>query len=114
MKLLLDKNPLSGVSAWFEADNEGNYIISHEQDVTPILEANKLSANAEAHTSKKGIKEGWWHYASIPNILVMKWSQEIGGDILNKQNEKELFKRLNHPDHQHLKATYGQHVPTSS
>jgi hypothetical protein len=38
----------------------------------------------------------------------------VGGDILDKKYEKELFKRLNNPDYKHLKVTHGRHTSKGS
>jgi hypothetical protein len=109
MKKLIDLDPLTGEATWFYGNNDGTFTISNQQDVSGILEANKREANVES-ISKKGIKKGYWHYATIPNILVAKWSAEVGGDILSNKFKKELFKRLNHPDYKYLKATHGRHT----
>ena len=108
MRRLLDHNPLTGEKVWFDDNHDGSFSMTHEQDVEPIIEANKrlkLHANR-----KKGIKEGWWHFASIPNILVQLWSKEVGGNILSNEYKKELFERLNRPEYAYLKTTEGKHT----
>jgi hypothetical protein len=116
MKRLLDLDPLTGASTWFYGNNDGTFKISNQQSddsVSTILESNKRLASME-QISKKGIKKGYWHYATIPPILVAKWTAEIGSDILDTKNQKELFKRLNNPDYQYLKTTHGRHSVKNS
>jgi hypothetical protein len=113
MKRLIDLDPLTGESTWFYGNNDGTFTISNQQDVTGIIEANKREASMDS-LWKKGIKKGWAHYATVPNVLVSKWSAEVGGDILDKKYEKELFKRLNHPDYKYLKTTHGRHTSKGS
>ena len=109
-KRLLDYNPLTGESTWFTANSDGTISLTKEQDVTSIIEMNKAIAN-EDDITKAGIKKGWWKYASIPNIFVEKWSREVGGNILHKQYEKELFKRINSPDFRYFRTTHKYHQP---
>jgi hypothetical protein len=113
MKRLLDYDPLTQQQTWFSDHNDGTFSITTEQDVEPVLEANKRS-KAMLGTTKKQIKNGFWHYASIPGVLIAHWSKEIGGDILAKHNSKELFKRLNLPEYSHVKTTHGKHTPRNS
>lgn len=104
---LLDFDPLTKEAVWFTDNHDGSFSLTQTQDVEDILDGNKRLANEI--DKKKGIDQNWWHYATIPNILIAKWSKEIGGDILAKENEKELFKRVNHPDYKYLKTTDGRH-----
>jgi hypothetical protein len=105
MKRILDLDPLTGEATYFIDNHDGTFTISNQQSgIENILEANKREANSE-NIWKKGIKKGWAHYATIPNVLVAKWSHEVGGDILSKKFEKELFKRINNPDYKYLKTT---------
>ena len=113
MKRLLDHNPLTGEQTWFSDNNDGSFSITTEEDVTAVLEANKRE-KATPGMTKKGINAGFWHYASIPPVLIAHWTKEIGGDILAKHNSKELFKRLNLPEYSHLKTTHGKHSPRNS
>jgi hypothetical protein len=112
MKRLIDFDPLTGEATWFYDNHDGTFTISNQQDdsvVSTILESNKRLASMES-ISKKGIKKGYWHYATVPNVLVAKWSAEVGGDILDKKFSKELFARLNNPDYKYLKATHARHT----
>ena len=105
---LLDYDPLTKEACWFTGHADGTFSVTHTQpDMDTIIEGNKTHANQVARN--KGIKENWWKYATVPNTILMQWSKEVGGDILQRKYQKEFFKRLNHPDHQYLKVTHGRH-----
>ena len=109
MKRLLDRNPITGETVWHEYNAAQNAtIITHEQDVSPLLERNVVAANDDDKT-KRGIKNDWWKYASIPNIVAMKWKAEKGVDIFNRDHQQAMFKLLNDPEYKYLKATAKHH-----
>ncbi len=88
--------------------SEDKTIISREQNVTSLLDMNKALAN-ETDATKEGIKNGWWHYAQIPNIIIEKWLNEHGVNLYNKDHEKAVFRLLNQPEYRYLKTTTKMH-----
>lgn len=105
MKRLLDYDPLHGVSCFFEYKHDQKQItLTHEQDVSPILDRNKALANDDDRT-KRGIKDDWWHYASIPTTVEMEWLQKFGVNLNDPSHKGKIFKLLNHPDYRYLKTT---------
>ncbi len=102
---LLDLNPLTGERVVFEYDTQTDKMrLTHEQDVQSIIDGNKRLANDES-LSRKGIKNDWWHYATIPNVVAMKWLQEKGVDVHNPAHKQSVFKLLNDPEYKYLKTT---------
>jgi len=109
MRRLIDRDPMTGEAVWYEYNAVADSAtITHEQDVGAILERNIASAN-DGDKTKSGIKRDWWKYASIPNIVALKWKQERGVDIFNQDHSKEMFKLLNDPEYKYLKTTSGYH-----
>jgi hypothetical protein len=105
LKRIVDYDPWSGITTTFSYDAlTDDTTIYREQDVTAILELNKAQQNDEDYT-KKGIKRDWWHYASIPNIIIEKWLREFGVNVYNKDHEPKVFKLLNQPEYRYLKTT---------
>jgi len=107
MRRLLDHNPLTGESVIFEYEagsDKDTLRITHEQDVSALLDGNKRLAN-DRDITKKGIKNDMWHYASIPNALILKWKEELGVDVFDKNDRKKVFKLLNSPEYKYLKTT---------
>ena len=83
-------------------------IIYSEQDVGLILDINKALAN-DGDITKRGIKECWWRYFTIPNIVIEKWLNEYGLDVYNKDHWKDVFKKVNEPEWKWLKTTSKMH-----
>lgn len=111
MKRILDYDPVTKITTTFDYDHVTDMtIIGREQDISGILEMNKLLANSDEYT-KHGFKEDWWHYATIPNIVIEKWLNEDGIDVYNKEHRKAVYKKLNQPEYRYLKTTSKMHLP---
>lgn len=104
---LLDYDPLTGQREYFKANGDGTFSIVYEQQVGSILEANK--ADFIERDAKKQIDRDWVLYARIPNIVAMKWRNEQGVDIFNKNHRRKMFSLLNDPDYRYLKAVDMRH-----
>jgi hypothetical protein len=99
VKRLLDHDPLSGLTTWHDYDETTETtILHHEQDVQPILDANKEAENHGVH--RKG---EMWHVASIPVSIQLKWMVEKGVDILNPDHKQAVAKLLDDPEWKYLK-----------
>lgn len=83
-------------------------IISYTADSTPVLERNKKMQNDDEYT-KQGMKDEFWHYASIPVMVQMDWLINHGVDIYNKDHGPRISKLLNDPEYRYLKTTTGHH-----
>lgn len=109
MKRILEYDPWSGITTTFDYDSSTDTtILYREQDVSAILDLNKALANETEHT-RRGIKSGWWHYATIPNIVIEKWLREFGVNAYDKDHEKAVYRLLNQPEYRYLKTTAGMH-----
>lgn len=111
MSRILDRNPLTGEVVKFHYHHpDDTFQIEHVQDVEPIIERNKMLA-LDDERSKRGIKCDWLHYASIPNVVAMKWLQEYGVDIFSTDpwHIRRKFDLLNDPDWKYLRATSKRH-----
>lgn len=110
MARLIDRDPVTGEAVWYEFDQHTEQAtITHTQDVSAILDANKV-AEADSWKTQRGIKNDWWKYASIPNVVWVEWKQKHGVDLFNKDHEKAVFKLLNSPEYRYLKATAKYHA----
>lgn len=106
---LLSYDPLTGLETFHEynpATNETTII--HVGDCEPVLEENKRLAN-DTDYSKKGIRQEFWKYASIPPGIQVKWLVEHGVDVWNKDHYAGISKLLEDPQYRHLKCTTGYH-----
>ena len=106
---LIDRDPITGEAVWYEYSHaDDSCTITHTQDVDDILDRNIACANDDDKT-KRGIKNDFWKYAEIPNIVYVKWLVEKGVDIFNPAHKKEMFKLLNSPEYRYLKTTSKYH-----
>jgi len=108
MKRLLDHDPLTGVTQYHEYDPlTKRTTIETTQDVTPFLERNKILRYNEDY-SRKGIKNEWWHAATIPVVVQYKWLKDHGVDIFNKDHAQKVNQLLDSPEWGYLKTTTGK------
>lgn len=104
-KRIVDYDPYTGMTTYFDYDHASDTtLVSREQDVSGILDANKELQKSDAITAS-GIKNSWWHYATIPNIVIEKWRNEYGVNIFDKNHEKKVYSLLNQPEYRYLKTT---------
>lgn len=105
MRRVLDFNPITKESVYFEYDHAtDNIVITHEQDTSEFIDHNKRLL-AKNDWKKKVRKDEMVKYASVPNIVCLKWKQELGVDIFDKDHRKKVFALLNSPEYSYLKTT---------
>lgn len=108
-KRLLSYDEVTGLLTWHSYDAQTDEtIISYTADSTPILERNKAMAN-DTEYSSKGIKDEFWHYATIPVAVQMDWLINKGVDIYNKDHSAKISQLLNDPEYRYLKTTHKHH-----
>jgi hypothetical protein len=91
----------NGIRTYFETDTGDDWTLRYEFDsVEPELEASKELAKDDAR-AKQQIRDGFWHYAHIPDALLLKWHTEG----VNIRDQAELFKKVNSRDYRYLKCT---------
>jgi len=108
-KRLLSYDPLTGLMTWHSYDEQTDQtVISYSADSEPIIEKNKALAN-DSDYSKDGIKDNFWHYATIPVEVMMDWLINFGVDVYNPDHSRKVSNLLNDPEYQYLKVTTGHH-----
>lgn len=71
MPEFFDYDPLTGIRTDFDYDEAtGNVQLHRTGDVEAVIDYTKRLANDGL--TDKGIKEGWWLYAKIPPIVMLK------------------------------------------
>lgn len=108
MKRLLDYDPVTGVSCYME-HRGSQLVVTHEQDVQPILDANKRAQN-DADKTKRGMKQDWWKFASVPAVVEIEWLQKYGVRLDDPNHAKKVFELLNSPEYKYLKSTTKIHT----
>lgn len=81
--------------------------ITTEQDLSAFLDRQRAMRNNEDY-SRKGIKEEFWHYASIPNVVIAELKAK-GIDVFNKDHMKRVLAEIN-ANYPYLKATDKKHA----
>jgi hypothetical protein len=93
---------MSAVTPRVHLDRDGaSLTIEHVQDVEAILDRNK-SLRGEPQRSDWGR-----HIASIPNVILIKWMNEEGADVLKMSGEEFgafIRKKLADPDWRFLRV----------
>lgn len=115
-KRVLDHDPLSGVTTYHAYDHSTKTTwIETVQETDSILEANKAlqnmgngGAGGLNPYSQVGIKQEWWHVASIPVGLIHKWKVEEGIDVFNKDHWRAVARKLQDPDYRSLRTGTGR------
>lgn len=109
-KRLLDYDPIHGVACYWQYNHADETVtLTHEQDVSRILDANREQANDDDKT-RRGIKNDWWKYATVPAIVEIEWRNKYGVELDNPEHRRKVFDLLNHPDYKYLKTTSKTHV----
>lgn len=92
-KRLLDYDPLTKTTTWFEGDGKDGFKICQEQDVQAILDRNQRLAN-DSEYKRRGIKEDWYHYATVPNTVLHEILMKYNLDWNNKDDLPKIEKVL--------------------
>lgn len=105
MAQFFDYNPTRGT--WYETEDaeDGKITVATKQDVEPVIDYCTRLRNS-GYTDR-GIKKGFWHYATIPAHVELELRQK-GINIYNKGQTKELLKEINR-NYPKLKCTTLKH-----
>lgn len=103
MPILFDFNPDTGVREWFDYDPITDQVcITAEQDVSGFL-ARMQAIRNNTEISAQGMKEEWWYYCSIPEVVELELRKR-GLELGNKDHFKAILKIIN-SEYPYLKAT---------
>jgi len=110
MRQLLDYDPLNKLSCFYDFDDQTKKMtLTHEQDVSLILDKNSEARNDDDKT-KRGMKNDWWKYATVPAIVEVEWMTKYGVRMSDPTHKKKVFDLLNSPDYRYLKTTTKIHT----
>lgn len=103
-KRLLDYDPTTKTTTWHDYDhsNRKTYIIT-EQDCEGIVEANKRKQNSH-NTSQFSKKADYYHFASVPNTVLMEWKTKHGVDWNNKDDLPKIERLLQSNEYRYLRT----------
>lgn len=108
MPLVFDHDPVTGITEYFDYDPIKDEIsITSVQDAKCVVDQSTTLRNDEDY-SRKGIKNDWWHYATIPPIVEMQLRKK-GINIYDANCTKALLREINQ-NYPWLKVTTKTHA----
>jgi hypothetical protein len=103
MPVFFDHDPVTGVTQTYDYDpTTDSHLITSHQDLSTFLDIMQRKRN-DPDAWKKGVKESWAHYASIPPVIEMAMRKK-GIDIHEPTHTKLILKEINE-HYPFLKAT---------
>jgi hypothetical protein len=103
MPVFFDYDEVTGVTQTYDYDpiTDTHAITSH-QDLSTFLDIMQQKRN-DPDAWKKGVKESWAHYASIPPVIEMELRKK-GIDIHDRTQTKKILNEINQ-NYPYLRAT---------
>jgi len=92
-KRLLEYDPMTKTSTWFEGNGKGGFHICQTQDVEAILKHTKRLANDSSY-KREGIKSDWYHFATVPTTVLHEILVKYHLDWANKDDLPKIEKIL--------------------
>jgi hypothetical protein len=90
-KRLLEYDPITKTSTYFEGNGSGGFNICQSQDVQGILEQNKRLRNDSSY-KRNGIKTDWYHFATVPTTVLHEILVKHHLDWSNKDDLPKIEK----------------------
>jgi hypothetical protein len=103
MPILFDYDTETGVQTMFDYDPINDQVhLTYQQDVSTLLDYMKDVRN-NPQISAQGIKEEWWHYCKIPEVVEMELMRR--GLYLHKPDDMKAILKIINSEFPYLKAT---------
>lgn len=106
MSEVISSERLAKTSALLHDLADGSAVIEHRQDVSDVLEVNKLLYNDHDERTPFGAKNAQVRVASIPNVIY--WSEEFRHIREEKHPRKLLRKWLNDANNRAFRTRPGR------
>lgn len=91
-KRILDYDPLTKTKTIHHYDWQTDTThIETVQDVSGILKRTKALANDSSY-KRQGIKSDWYHFATVPNVVLLELKTKYGLDYNNKDDLPKIEK----------------------
>lgn len=104
-KRLLDYDPLTKTATYHDYDHStGKTYIEQVQDVKHILDRNKRAQNNDLQRGRYAKKDDWYHFASIPNQVIIEFKQKYNLDVFNEDDLPKIEKLLQSRDYMYLRT----------
>lgn len=103
MGKIFDYDPYTKTKQIFEGNGDGSFAIKQEQDCQRIIEFNKACQNTP-ELKRRGIKEDMYHFARVPNTVLLEWKQKYGIDWNRKEDLPRIEKLLMSNEYRYLRT----------
>lgn len=104
---ILDYDPISGLTTYFDYTSDDKMVITYSQDVERHVDYAHHKATDSDYT-RQGIKNDMWHYARVSVGDQYRMLIEDGVDFSDPTKKKEVFRLLN-TKYKHCKTTTKHH-----
>ena len=103
-KKLLNYDPVTRTADWHLYDHDTKKtFIKTVQDCQPILEINKRKQNSH-NTSRYMDKGDYYHFASVPNTVLLEWKEKHGVDWNRPEDLPKIEKLLQSREYMYLRT----------
>lgn len=103
-KELLHYDPVTKTAEWHHYDHSTRKTyIKTVQDCKDILEVNKRKQNSRS-INQFNKKEDYYHFASVPNTVLMEWKEKYNIDWNNKEDLPRIEKLLMSNEYKYLRT----------
>lgn len=94
MPAFIDKHPYSGMEHWVDQNEDDETRHYQFQDVQPVLDyAKEMRAQRAGEQHMKDFD--MLHFATIPEVVIVKLLHEYGVNVFDRNDYPKLFKLLN-------------------
>ncbi len=103
-KKLLSYDPATRTAEWHLYDHASKKTyIKTEQDCQKILDINKRKQNSH-NASRFRKKDDMYHFASVPNTVLMEWMTKYNLDYNRKEDLPKIEKLLMSSEYKYLRT----------
>lgn len=104
-KRLVDYDPWTKTATYHDYDHgTGKTYIQQIQDCESIIERNKRLQNNDVQRGKYAVKDDWYHFASIPNQVIMEFKTKYNLDVFNEDDLPKIEKLLQSREYMYLRT----------
>ena len=103
-KKLLSYDPVSRTADWHYYDHDTKKtFIKTVQDCEGVLNHNKRKQNSH-NTSRFTKKDDMYHFATVPNTVLVEWKKKHGVDFNRKEDLPKIEKLLMSNEYKYLRT----------
>lgn len=106
---VLDHDPLTGITTYFDYTSDDQMHITTVQDVNEVLDKAADLRNNEGY-SDRGMKRDMWHYARVPDVVALDMLQKHGVNMMTSPVDWKSVLHCINTHYPYLKTTTKHHA----